>query len=409
MSKKTSVVIPAFRPDANLKRTLREHLHHLGFTRDNNGALQSDDASKQKIRELHREQRKAKLRTHGKFLRTNLPKLIHYFANGNEVVPDKISPRLELIETGTWQADLFRLASLTWSVPVSPGFGRRMRYLIWDTNNKKLIGLIALGDPVFNLRVRDDLIGWTSKDRAKKLVNIMDAYVLGSVPPYNFLLGGKLVASLVRSKEIREDFASKYGNTRGIISGKKKRAQLVMVLTSSALGRSSVYNRLKLNGQDYFVSIGYTGGWGHFHIPDRLFNELREYLRADGHGYEDGHTFGEGPNWRLRTIRAALGKLGFKVDLLKHGIGREVFVCQLAANAKKILCGKAKKPIYRGLKRASEIGKLARERWIIQRAARNPEYKAWHRNGIIELLATTPFSLASLERKVHDVEAQVQK
>jgi len=34
---------------------------------------------------------------------------------------------------------------------------------------------------------------------AKRLVNVMDAYVLGAVPPYNMLLGGKLVASLVRS------------------------------------------------------------------------------------------------------------------------------------------------------------------------------------------------------------------
>jgi hypothetical protein len=34
------------------------------------------------------------------------------------------------------------------------------------------------------------------------------------------------------------------------------------------MGRSSVYNRLKLSGIMYFKSIGYTGGWGHFHIPD---------------------------------------------------------------------------------------------------------------------------------------------
>jgi len=37
---------------------------------------------------------------------------------------------------------------------VSRGYGRQ-RFLIWDQSNEKLIGLIALGDPVFNLRVRD--------------------------------------------------------------------------------------------------------------------------------------------------------------------------------------------------------------------------------------------------------------
>ena len=70
--------------------------------------------------------------------------------------------------------------------------------------------------------VRDELIGWNSADREKRLVNVMDAYVLGAVPPYNFLLGGKLVAALVRTKEVRNDFAERYGNTRGIISKKKR-------------------------------------------------------------------------------------------------------------------------------------------------------------------------------------------
>jgi hypothetical protein len=46
-----------------------------------------------------------------------------------------------------WESDLFRLASLTWAVPVSNGFGRTLRYLVWDEHNDKLIGLIAIGDP----------------------------------------------------------------------------------------------------------------------------------------------------------------------------------------------------------------------------------------------------------------------
>jgi len=148
--------------------------------------------------------------------------------------------------------------------------------------------------------------------------------VLGAVPPYNMILGGKLVACLIRTKEVRNDFALKCGNTRGIISKKKKRAQLVLVRTSSSLGRSSVYNRLKLGSQAYLEAVGYTQGWGHFHVPDSQFAELRDYLRKRKHGYEDGHKFGEGPNWRFRTIRAAFDALAVNADWLRHGIGREV-------------------------------------------------------------------------------------
>ena len=71
-----------------------------------------------------------------------------------------------------------------------------MRFLVWDTENGKLIGILALGDPVFNLSARDHHIGWTSTQRKKRLVGVMDAYVLGAVPPYSSLLCGKLIACL---------------------------------------------------------------------------------------------------------------------------------------------------------------------------------------------------------------------
>ena len=184
------------------ERKIRNHLRKLGFTRGAEGSLVSPASSKDSIRILHLERRKARLKQQRRFVQSTLPRLLNYFANGSEVVPDAISPRLELIKAHTWQSDLFRLASLSWSVPVSAGFGRRLRYLVWDDLNKKLIGIIALGDPVFNLKVRDELIGWSSAEREKRLVNVMDAYVLGAVPLYNFLLGGKLVTALVRTKEV---------------------------------------------------------------------------------------------------------------------------------------------------------------------------------------------------------------
>jgi len=369
--------IPAFSPEANLKRRVRTHLKRLGFSRDDDGNLLAPVDSKESIRSLHRVQRREGLIKQKPFLKDYLADLLPYFADGADVNVSEIRPRLELIEAGTWQSDLFRAASLSWSVPVSQGFGRRLRYLVWDESNNKLMGLLALGDPVFNLRARDELIGWDVRDREKRLVNVMDAYVLGAIPPYNFLLGGKLIACLIRTKDVRADFSKKYAETRGIISKKKKHAQLVVVTTSSSLGRSSIYNRLKLEKQQYFRSIGYTGGWGHFHIPDSLFASLRDYLRDVDHEYVNAHKFGEGPNWRLRTIRAAFDKLGFDADLLKHGIQREVFLCKLATNAEKVLRGEVDRAHYRNLKTVEEVGEIARVRWMEGRAARNPVYKEW--------------------------------
>ena len=156
------------------------------------------------------------------------------------------------------------------------------------------MGIIAVGDPVFNLSVRDTHIGWDVNDRRERLVNVMDAYVLGAMPPYNKLLAGKMMACLVRSRQIYRDFTRTYGSSTGIISGKAKKPRLLTVTTSSSMGRSSVYNRLKLGGVPYFEPLGYTRGWGHFHISDELFLELRDYLRDIGHDYADQHRFRTG-------------------------------------------------------------------------------------------------------------------
>jgi hypothetical protein len=258
-----------------------------------------------------------------------------------------------------------------------------------DQAHERLAGIIALGDPVLNLAVRDVRVGWSVADRGSRLVNVLDAYVLGAVQPYNQLLGGKAVACLVRSKEIYRDFNEEYGNLAGIISGKAKNANFLVVTTSSSMGRSSVYNRLRLRDISYFDPIGYTLGWGHFHIPDGIFKEMREYLRAIGHPYADEHRFGQGPNWRLRTIRAALRELRINESVLRHGIQREVFLCSLASNAFEILRTGKGRPDLSSLQSVSEISDLAVARWMMPRGLRMPQYKTWRRENIQDLILGT--------------------
>ncbi|QJI37906.1 Druantia anti-phage system protein DruA [Pseudomonas sp. ADAK13] len=385
MPKGDAIIIGVNLREANLKRKLREHLHSLGFTKTDEGALRPPGNGKEAIRTLHSAQREERLIASESFVLRAGAKLMHHFASGSEVKPEKISPVLERVSSSTWQSDLFRLAALSWSVPVSNGFGRRLRYLVWDQSNGKLMGIIAIGDPVFNLGVRDKFIGWNSHDRGARLVNIMDAYVLGAIPPYNSLLGGKLVACLLRSRDLYDDFAATYGASRGIISQQEKKARLLAIITTSSMGRSSVYNRLKLHGTEYLKSIGYTGGWGHFHIPDWLFTELRDYLRYKDHTYADQHAFGQGPNWRLRTTRAALTALGFKDDLMRHGIQREVFISQLASNATKILQSGKGKPDVSSLQSVNQIADMALERWLLPRAIHMPNFKYWKSSDLIDL------------------------
>lgn len=386
---KTGVIVKTFTPEAKLKRRIRAHFKKLGFTRTGDGNLSLSGGGKDDIRRLHAGQRTERLNLSAKFLERTLPKALPRFADGREIDPSKIQLRLVRVYSDTDEADLFRVATLTWSVPVSPGFGRRLRYLVWDAYHERVAGVIALGDPVYNLSVRDTLIGWDVHDRAERLVNVLDAYVLGAVPPYNMLLGGKAVACLVRSRDIYDDFRKAYGASVGIISGEAKQARLLAVTTSSSMGRSSIYNRLRLGDTPYFSPIGYTMGWGHFHITDQLFAEIRDYLRLIKHPYTDQHQFGEGPNWRFRTIRAAFDAFGIKQTGLRHGVKREVFLCQLCSNTLDVLKRGKGRPNLSGLLPVAEISDLARERWMVPRAERRQDYLLWQRSSIHALIGGT--------------------
>lgn len=370
-------IVPAFTDEANLKRAVRRHLRSLGFSQKDNRLVPPRLDTKDLIRETYRQQKNASIQKNFEFIKTETPKLANYFADGTCVIPAKINLQLQRVKPGTLEARLFRLASLSWSVPVSNGFGRRLRYLVWDSNNGKLAGLFALGDPVYNSSVREGLIGWSPKDKKANLVNILDAYVLGAVPPYNLLLGGKAVACMIRTTQVVNDFKETYGQSTGIISKENKHADLLAVTTSSSMGRSSVYNRLKLANTPYFQNVGYTKGWGHFHFSDDLFLALRGYLRSKDHDYADQNRFGSGPNWKFRTIRTGLQLLGFDPGILRHGIKREAFVCLLADNAIEQLNAtdrKSEDVVRSSLLTAEEVSELAKFRWIVPRAERDQSY-----------------------------------
>jgi len=273
------------------------------------------------------------------------------------------------------------------SVPLSNGFGRRIRCLIRDGQNGKLIGLLALADPVYNLSVRDQWIGWDQSAKKNRLTSVMDAYVLGAVPPYNFIMGGKLIAALLKSEDLTNLFNKKYKNYVGTISGESKKAKLALITVTSVFGKSSIYNRVQLSGERILYPVGYSKGWGHFQFSDKTVHCMRKLLTENSHKYASGNKFGEGPNWKFRVIRKALSMVGMSEAIGIHGIQREVFACPLAINTKKVLQGTNKQLKY-DLIPTSEISEKCLNRWILPRAKKHQQYKKWNNKQIEELIMT---------------------
>jgi len=286
-------------------------------------------------------------------------------ATGYDALHSEIEPVIEVCETQK-QHDLFRIFRYYWSSPYSEYVGRRIKLIIRDAavRNRPVIGIAALGSPIIHIPERDDFIGWDKKTRTENLVYLMDAYVIGAVPPYNLLLGGKLIAYILASNEIRKIYREKYKNHLTILE-KRKANDLVGIFTTSLYGRSSQYNRIKYHNHLLYQPIGETKGYGTLHISEETLQFMRKLLQEKG--ITIGNNFGDGPSWRMRVIRAVGDILGFNADfLLNHSFKRRIYYVPLAKNTIEFLNGQAQRPEYYDYP-MKDLVAFWKERWLNNR------------------------------------------
>jgi hypothetical protein len=362
---------------ADLRERIIRSLRGQGFRIGNGTVLPPTELSKDRIRQLHETAVDYRIEQAVAGLGRKEKELLGRVAAGKDVVPPRIRPRLVEVLPDSDDELLFRYASLHWSIPVSSGYGRRLRFLVVDEHNGKLIGLIGLGDPVYSLAPRDRWVGWTPSDRRTRLSNVMDAFVLGAVPPYSFLLCGKLIAMLAASNTVRNAFKRKYAGARSLISRKVHDGRLALVTTTSALGRSSIYNRLRLGERLLYRSVGFTRGSGEFQFSNGLYGTIARFAQEHCEPTAKQGRWGTGFRSRREVVKKCLPALGLPSDWLYHGIEREVFVIPLAANSREFLRGEHSRLMWYD-HTESRIFEYFRERWLMPRSERDERYKLWH-------------------------------
>jgi hypothetical protein len=361
---------------SDLRGQIIRSLRAQGFRVRNGTVLPPKDLSKERIRGLHGAAVDHRIERAREGLSRKEAELLQRIASGSEVVPSRIYPRLVEVLPDSEQELLFRYASLHWSIPISSGYGRRLRFLVVDEQNGKLIGLIGLGDPVYSLGPRDEWIGWTLSDRKKRLRNVMDAFVLGAVPPYSFLLCGKLVAMLAASDTVRDVFKRKYGGARSVIRRKVHDGRLALITTTSALGRSSVYNRLRFRDRLIYQRVGFTKGSGDFHFSNGLYGAITEFAEQHCQPTAKQKRWGTGFRNRREVIKKCLPALGLSSEWVYHGIKREVFVVPLARNTTAFLRGEHGRLAWHH-QSENQIFDYFRDRWMLPRALWDTRFALW--------------------------------
>ncbi|MEO6323555.1 MAG: Druantia anti-phage system protein DruA [Thermoanaerobaculia bacterium] len=215
-------------------------------------------------------------------------------------------------------------------------------------------GLVALLEDREGVRVAKKIVKRAKSEHVG--IAMADITVCGAVPPYNGILGGKLVSMLAASPEVVEAYRHRYevavSEIASSMAGRPivRPPTLVFLGTTSLYGGgSSQYNRIRipcerLGGEPgtviEYARLGMSEAFGTSHYSEDTIEALVELVQQSHDGQRVNSIFGEGVSPKLRKVREGLELLNFPSDaLLRHGRQRIVYGVTLVRNTRDFLLG----------------------------------------------------------------------
>jgi hypothetical protein len=358
------------------RHKILDFLLQQGFIIEDNGIRPAQD-TKEHYRKMQSMAKLQQLPKQQEFIRRIMPLAMKYCRNGEDIIPEDIRLELQLVKPNTEKSDLFRWWNIVWwNMPYQTPYGRQLRFFLWDITHNSPFGLILLQSPVLRMSVRDKYLGikWKGygEDNFDIIINkSLYAQRTGALPPYNDLLGGKMVALSLVSNEIRNIYGRKYGGVQTDIRKRQIDPDLLFITTSSAFGRSSVYDRLKIGNDLIAKMIGYTYGSGSFHIPDNIYREMISFLEKKS-GEKVKRRWSEGPSTKIKVITKASKELKLP-NISTHGIKREFYIFSLVRNLERVIHHN-ESPNYID-RPFDDLTAYWKQRWCIPRSHRIDNWK----------------------------------
>ena len=349
---------------SSLKRQINRTLRSQGYDISSKGIFSLTRADRATLRQTHALAKKERITEHTAFIRDHTTFIQDHMIDGRDLNIENISPKLiPVTATSNWEK-IFRWWNFVWwSMPYESAYGRQMRYIVWDQHQRAVIGLIGLHSPILSWAPRDRHLGLTAADRDYWVNQSLSAQRVGAVPPYNVVLGGKLVAMLMTSDTLRIDFHRKYSKKATVLQKRELPANLLFVTTTGAFGKSSLYTRLKF-GEEWLASfIGYSNGSGSFHVPDAIYEQMLVALSRSGVNVKRG--YGSGPSRKMRLIREGMDALGYQNGIF-HGVKRAIYLFRFARNLDRLIAGTARRPLWHH-RQESDLTDFWKNRWILPR------------------------------------------
>lgn len=347
-----------------LRNKIVESLKSQGFAI--NPHLRPKNDEKDTLKRIHEQKRKEQLRLHKNFLIKNIEEIKKYSTSGKELEPENIDLELIEVNPSSFYSKLFFWWNLVWwSIPYDKPIGRQMRFILWDNYHNAPFGLFSLQSPPLRSSVRDNFLGLDSKNVEYWINQSLYGQRIGALPPYNELLGGKMVAMSLTSNEVRDSYAKKYQNKKTILQKQILPNRLLFLTTTGAYGKSSVYERIKYKNEMVSQFIGFTAGSGTFQLPEDLYRACLKYLEQNNINIERG--YGTGPSRKMKLTATAFRHLGIP-EYSYHNIRRGYYLFSNVKNLQQMIQND-EKPIWYD-RPFIELCNFWKERWCMPRSHR---------------------------------------
>lgn len=142
-----------------------------------------------------------------KIIGIDYEKLTQKMFNDSTVEPKDMNFELEVIDG----SDFNPITQIITSLPLESQIGRQIMVGVKETNTNKYVGFIRMASPVLTIKPRNAFFGQTVQATAVNR-HMINGAIIVPVQPFGYnCLGGKLLALLSCSHEVRNMLKEKYG------------------------------------------------------------------------------------------------------------------------------------------------------------------------------------------------------
>jgi hypothetical protein len=246
---------------------------------------------------------------------------------------ESLDPYVEIVDDPKESTKWAAVRRMIHTMDFTANPGRNVKINVKDRVSGKLLGQISLASDVTAMGVRDNFIGWTKDNKFVdgKLNNTTIASTIVCTQPlgYNFL-GGKLIAMMTTTPEVRAYWKSKYDNI------------LIAVGTTSLYGIHSQYNGIPL-----FKTLGESAGKISLKPDDKFYDPWHQWIKENRAEWykqnisderaRNGASMGYEANGPVSGIKQKiLGQIfkecGIKATQYHHGFKRGVYMAMMYEN-----------------------------------------------------------------------------